>query len=342
MRPVRTWLTLLLAVASSAGCTTTQASPPPIERPKPIASEPSLEHTPLDPALVRVEPEPRTVGDLFILDLYTFFHAKDYATYRIEFPSELPVGDAVRESEPQTVAHLLVPERPGPHPVVVVFPILAGSHVVSEAFAKVLVNRGYAVLRLERPRLDLSEATRWDEPAQAFRSAILAARRLLDWAVTEPRLDSTRIATAGISLGGMLACTLHGVDPRVTAGAYLMAGGGVAEILHDSTERPVRAFRDHLIARDGVTDREAFLARMRPLTDAVDPLRHATRIDPATALLSSGRFDHVIPPERSEALWHALGEPRWIHLPVGHYQLLPFFWWSAHRAADHFDEVLRK
>jgi hypothetical protein len=121
-----------------------------------------------------------------------------------------------------------------------------------------------------------------------------------------------------------------------------MAGGGLAEILYDSTEKPVRAFRDRVMQERGISGRDAFVRFMRPYTDPVDPLQFAGAIEPARALLISGRFDTVIPRERTEALWDALGRPRWIRIPVGHYQLLPFFWWSAARGADHVLEVFSR
>jgi hypothetical protein len=152
-------------------------------------------------------------------------------------------------------------------------------------------------------------------------------------------VDPDRIAAGGVSLGGMLAATLMGVDRRVRAGFFVMAGGGLAEILFDSTEKPVRAFRDRVMREHGLADKDAFVAFMRPYTDPVDPLRFAAAIESDRAFLVSGRFDTVIPPERTRALWEGLGKPRWIKIPVGHYQLLPFFWWSAARAADHLREV---
>ena len=57
-------------------------------------------------------------------------------------------------------------------------------------------------------------------------------------------------------------------------------------------------------------------------------------------MLVSGRFDRVVPPERTEALWEALGRPRWHRYPAGHYGIAPFFWWAMGRGADLLDAVL--
>jgi dienelactone hydrolase len=236
------------------------------------------------------------------------------------------------------IAHLLLPAGKGPHRAVVVFPILAGSHVVSEGVAKALVNRGFAVARLERRALDLETAEQPDVVAQEFAGSIREARRLLDWLVTHPEIDRERIAAAGVSLGGMLSCVLHGVDERIRAGVFIMSGGGLAEILYDSTEKPVRLFRDRLLGGLEDPSREAFVRWMRGYTQAVDPLRYAPGIPPESVLLISGRFDRVVPRERSAALHRALGEPTWTLIPTGHYQLMPLFWWAVGRGADHLEQ----
>jgi dipeptidyl aminopeptidase/acylaminoacyl peptidase len=227
---------------------------------------------------------------------------------------------------------------------VLVFPILGGSYVVSEMMSKVLVGRGYAVVHLERRRLfpESDEAADPDpaRPAERMRLSVLDARRLLDWLETRPEVDANRIGAAGVSIGGILAATLMGVDDRVRAGAFIMAGGGLPELLHDSTERPVRRYRDAVLAAGLAEDRADFLRLSRRYTEPLDPLTRAHRIDPGRVVLVSGRFDRVVPPERTRALWEAIGRPRWHRFPAGHYQIVPFFWWAVHRGADLFDEVL--
>lgn len=292
---------------------------------------PELRHEPLDPALVQVGPGPLTVESNLMLRLYTWFHAKDYTPRRIEFPSHAP--------DERVVVHWLVPPGEGPHPTVIVFPILAGSHVVSEALAKALVNNGLAVARLERQALDLETAEEPQALADALALAVRDARRLLDWLETRPEVDASRLGAAGISLGGIMACLLQGVDERVGAGFFMLTGGGLAEIIHDSTEKPVRAFRNRLLERLGQPGRDEFVAWLRPYTEHVEPLRYAGGLEPSRVYLASGRFDRVIHPARTEALWRELGRPDWTRLPVGHYQGLPFLWWTVSRAVEHLDRA---
>jgi dipeptidyl aminopeptidase/acylaminoacyl peptidase len=326
---------LLPVVLLVAGCTSVPATLTTAEPRASARSALDLAHAPLDASGVRLSPEPLAIEHHWLLDLYDRLRPGDYRRLRVEFRGS--------DGEPG-VAHLLLPNAPGPHPAVLVFPILDGSRLVSEALAKALANRGYAVLAIERPPLFPRERDRIDAsfeaPAHRLRGAILDARRLLDWLETRPEIDRERLACAGVSVGGILAATLMGVDERIRAGFFVMAGGGLPELLYDSTEAPLVRFRERLFEEIGDSSREAFVERVRPHTQALDPLTWAPRIAPDRVLLVSGRFDRVVPPARTEALWRALGRPEWVRFPAGHYQLLPFFWWSVGRGADLLDRAL--
>src|SRR5262245_49591818 len=279
--------------------------------------------------------EPTTIEHHPLIVAYDLFHAGPARALRVEFPGV--------DGEPR-LAHWQLPAGPGPHPTVLVFPIRAGNHVVSEALAKALVNRGYATLWLER-RVSLfgeeDERAPGDFPAFAadLRDFVLDARSLIGWLATRPEVDPTRIATAGVSLGGILAATTLAQEPRVRAGFFVMAGGGLPEILRDSQDGDLVRFRERGIAAKAFADGEDLARRARPYTDPVDPLSWAERVDPERVLLISARYDQVIAPDRTRALWLALGRPRWLTVPTGHYQLVPYFWWAVDRGADHLDHV---
>lgn len=291
-----------------------------------------FDYKPLDPATVHVQPEGLTVEQSWVLDLYTLFHSRDYKAFRLVLTDEL--GG-------ERIGHLLIPPGDGPFPGVVAFEILDGPHDVSEGLAKALVNRGYAVARLERRALDLPHQNNPDVVRERLREGVIDARRLLDWLVTHPKVDATRLAAAGVSIGSIQALLLAACDPRIRGGFYLMTGGNVPEILYDSSETPVRDFRDRIMAARGWKTREDWIAGVRPLTEPVDPLTYAAYLDPHDQMIASGRLDTVIPSRYAQQLWQALGEPRWYKLPCGHYTVFPFFWWAVARGADHLDSLMR-
>ncbi len=325
---------LALLVAGPSACTWT-TGPSDAPRPAPmgrsITPMGTFDYRPLDPETVKIQPEGLTVEQSWVLDLYTLFHARDYRAFRIVLKDE--AGE-------DRIGHLLVPPGPGPHPTVVAFEILAGPQDVSEGMAKALVNRGYAVARLDRRALDLDKQSDPDVVRATLREGVIDARRLLDWLVTHPKVDSSRIGTAGLSLGAIQALLLTSCDSRIRGGFYALAGADLPDIFWESTEGAVRRFRDRLMAERGWTTREQFKVGIRSYTESVDPLTYAASLDPSALEMATGRFDAVIPAANAQLLWEALGRPRWYKLPCGHYSVFPFFWWTMSRAADHFDRLL--
>jgi dienelactone hydrolase len=298
-----------------------------------LAEPPPAPVPPLEAPAVTAEAT--TVETHVLIALYDLLRPEAASALRIEFPGA--------DGDPR-VAHWQLPPGPGPHPTVVVFPIRAGNHVVSEALAKALVNRGYAAVWLERRRSLFGEDDGrapgdFASFAADLSDFVLDARRLVGWLATRPEVDRERIATAGVSLGGILAVDLLAQEPLVRAGFFVMAGGGLPEILRDSQDGDLVDFRERAFAADLFTDGEDLARQARPYTDPIDPLTWAHRIAPEQVLLVSARYDQVIAPERTEALWRALGRPRWYTVPTGHYQLVPYFWWAAGRGADHLDRV---
>ena len=327
---------LFLASVSLSSCTSTNG-PGDTPRPAPTGGSvaPPLsffDYKPLDPKTVQIQPEGLTVEQSWVLDLYTLFHSRDYKAFRLVLSDE---------DGADRIGHLLIPPGNGPFPAVVAFEILDGPNDVSEGMAKALVNRGYAVARMERRALDLAHQNSGEVVRDRLREGVIDARRLLDWLVTHPKVDASRMAAAGVSIGSIQAFLLAACDPRIRGGFYLMTGGNLPEVFYDSSETPVREFRDRRMEARGWKTREEWIAGVRPLTEPVDPLTYAPYLDPHKQLIASGRFDTVIPSRYAQELWQALGQPRWYKLPCGHYTVFPFFWWAVARGADHLDSLLR-
>jgi carboxymethylenebutenolidase len=321
---------LLLLVLLCSACTTISPQSAPRALPDRVVEVPER---PVALTELTVTPhETKSVERSFILRIYDFLRGDDYEAFRVDYLGA--------DRQPAR-AHLLVPPGDGPHPGVMVFPIRGGSHLVSEALSKSLTNRGYVTLRLERRRVFQHSDPEGDfeVPAARLRDSLVDARRLLDWFAARTEVDGERIGVAGVSLGGIMAATLLGMDDRIGAGFFIMAGGGLPEIIHDSKDPRLVSFRDGVQGSEGEVDRKAFVEAMRPTTEDLDPLSFAPNVEPDRALIVSARFDRVVPPERTEALWEAMGRPRWIKVPSNHYAILPFFWWSVGQGADLFDRV---
>src|SRR5262249_27762455 len=153
------------------------------------------------------------------------FHSRDYKSFRLVMQDE--------DGEDR-IGHLLIPPGEGPYPAVVAFEILDGPNDVSEGMAKALVNRGYAVARMERRSLDFFHQSDGKSVRTRVRQGVVAARRLLDWLVTHPKIDPNRLAAAGVSVGSIEALLLTDCDSRIQGGFYVLTGGDLPGILYDS------------------------------------------------------------------------------------------------------------
>lgn len=105
------------------------------------------------------------------------------------------------------------------------------------------------------------------------RQAAVDLRRTLDAMAELPEVDDRRMAYAGFSLGTILGVPFCAEDPRISAAALAIGGGGIGPA-------------------------------------ATDPVAHIPRFSPRPVLFVSAMRDQTIPRERAEALHEAAGHPK--------------------------------
>lgn len=207
--------------------------------------EPLLDYEPIMRDAVRFEDIGRTVTRARFTRLDNMLHSgDDFSVQRVTFPGY----DGTDQQ-----AYLTIPEGEGPHPLVIVFPVLRDDGSVSEVVSKSLARRGYAVLRMRGYRLNLDQEQTVQDLMDKFRHTITDARALMQHIKDMPEIDEERIAVAGVSLGSLLSAVMMGVDEEIDAGAFILSGGGLSEILYDSEEETVEAFRNYLVSAGIVT-----------------------------------------------------------------------------------------
>ena len=245
----------------------------------------------------------------------TGFHA-----IRITFPSPVvtryPVNNTV-------TGFLFLPDTPGPHPVMLVehewLPTtLQTEFHMSASLAKAgiaafLIIQPYSYNRRPMPRLEGVELLSGDVPQMigALRQAILDARRTLDWLSSRPDIDAGRMGVAGISLGGVLAPVIAGVDHRARLLVTIVGGADVSDIVFDS---PITFGLHPALLYHGVTY-DSLKRDMAPL----EPANNLHGFDPNNALLFNGRYDVFISPKQAHHLSEALGGARIVWTNTGHY-----------------------
>lgn len=243
------------------------------------------------------------------------FHA-----LRITFPSPVvtpyPVNNTV-------TGFLFLPDTPGPHPVMLVehewLPTtLATEFEMSASLAKAgiaafLMVQPYSYNRRPKPRIEGVELLSGDVPFMiaALRQAVLDSRRSLDYLSGRPDIDSSRMGVVGISLGGVLAPLVAGVDHRARLLVTIVGGADVSDVIFDS---PITSGLHPALLYHGVTY-DSLKRDMAP----IEPANWLHGFDPKNAMLFNGRYDVFISPKQAHHLSEALGGARIIWTPTGHY-----------------------
>lgn len=88
-----------------------------------------------------------------------------------------------------------------------------------------------------RSRLSALTSEEWFE---GYRISVINIRQVVDWAARRAEIDGDHIAVVGISLGGFISAIAMGIDKRIGAGVFVIAGGNSEEITWKSRSVLIR------------------------------------------------------------------------------------------------------
>lgn len=240
--------------------------------------------------------------------------------YWLTYPSPIQTFYEVNNT---VHARLLLPATKQPAPLVVILHALGvGDDALERRISQKLNDKGIAALILQLP-YHISRTPPGFRSGQLMLQARVPAfktnvkqtvsdlRRALDWAATDPRIDSTRLGVLGVSLGAIMASLAMAVDPRLQYAALLLGGADLAHIMwHSSLTISVR----EALRKQGFTE-----IKLREALDDIDPLIYMTPEIGKRTFLVGALFDSVVPATDTEKLHKALGEPPMLWLETGHY-----------------------
>lgn len=216
------------------------------------------------------------------------------------------------------------PKGTGKYPAIIFLSDIAGGvPQVEEEFCRDFASNGIAVLLVQTAyQRNYSFGRKWladdlkengaDAMVQLFRQIVIEARRGIDWLETRPRLDKEKIGAMGISLGGIAVPVLAGVDDRIGSMVILLGGGDTGEIIWNGFA--TQLFKKRL-SEEGIDSADELEEKVR----IIDPLTFADRIKDRPVLMINAHFDTAIPRSATLKLWEALGRPKIIWIPTGHY-----------------------
>lgn len=317
-RPALVALLALLALGAATGCTVVPAQ----DRGRVVAPEAGEARAPrVDPAYVRAGPIPPAA-------LSAPIAGRGFERFDVALPSKAPPG-----APPEAAAPIRLrwwrpspsPDAPARRPAVVVSPILGSETAFVTSFAERFAREGWHALVVFRPEVAYDPRRPFSQVEARIADGVARRVEALDWLLARDDVDPARIASFGISAGGIEGALVAGADRRYRAHVLGLAGGPLADVFVDSEEDDIRRVTD-VAARALCVTREALRARLREEI-RTDPVRLAPRVDPASVLLVLARLDRSVPARHGRTLREALGRPATIYLPLGHYAsvlFLPF------------------
>jgi hypothetical protein len=253
----------------------------------------------------------------------------------VQFPL---AAEGFEPTEPVVEFEWFESTAPGRRPAIVFHPILGGDYPLERGICRFLAARGFHVALVHRKTLKISPEHEVARIELLLRQGVIRLRQVVDWMAAHERVDPQRLGGYGISMGGIATVIAAAVEPRLRAHVAALAGGGIADILASSRDRlltkPLQTYleRNHL-------DRMTLQARLRD-TVRTDPLRLAPYADSRRMLMVIALFDRTIGTRHALGLWRALGRPRAIFLPFGHYTSYLALPYIKHATFRYFKEAL--
>jgi dienelactone hydrolase len=209
------------------------------------------------------------------------------------------------------------PRTESPRPLILIAPILRNNAMFVEDFARLFAANGYHAVIVWRPQLPYDPDAPLTQVEEFLRAAIIRNRQALDWLLAQPGVDTTRVATFGISYGAIINAALAGVEPRAQYHVFVLAGAPLADIMMKSLEGHVRSFWTRARAHKGLTDQQLHDALRATIRS--DPAMLAPYVRPDDVMMIIARFDRFVPTSASLHLREAFGNPDTVVVPLGHY-----------------------
>lgn len=268
--------------------------------------------------------------------------------YRLTYPS--PIVSPVKQNN-TIPAEYYVPKGiradQARRPAVICLHILNGNYELERMCCTMLATHGVPAIMFKLPYYG-ERALPGGRKAMAANPQLFAGaltqgvedvRRTVDLLASRPEVNPQRIGVTGISLGGILAGTVAGQEPRLWRAMLILAGGDVMEIIRQAPEaRPLKAVLESLPVQQKTAVETAL--------GQVDPLRHAPglrdRAQERRVLMVNAADDGVIPRACTERLAAALGiadRVDWLD-GLGHYTAMAAFPQILKTAANFFAQDL--
>jgi dienelactone hydrolase len=315
----------LLAAALLLGAGCVGRRPDPVERPTLSPEAPP-------PGWYRVEgPVPVALG----IEVESRTRTREIR--RIRIPPRVPpsLAGVPLASEPIEILHYR-PAGGGPRPLVLLSPVLANSGLLVRTFAARFAAEGWHAAIVYRKEVEFEAQDPLAHAEDEMRLVVMRSLQALEWLQANESVDPERLATFGVSAGAVVSAVLAGSGPPFRANLVFLGGGPLADLVTESEERRVLEMGRKVERATGLS-REVVRERLRVVFRS-DPILLAPRVPTESVLMVIARRDRCVPAHLQRRLWDALGRPRMVETPLGHYTTFALLPWLEALAAGFLRE----
>ena len=226
-----------------------------------------------------------------------------------------------RDSALRIQAKVFIPtSASGPVPVVFMLPPLGGANrldlMMGDTFCK--NNIAVFIITTTLNGLDSPTLVPVTDHDHTHRRVAAAIKGAMIIARTYPQLNTSKMGIFGESLGGILGSVAYSVIPEISAGAFIVNGGDVPNILATSDQGPVINLKNARMKEQNFTTTEQYENYLNDNLQ-IDPLHFAKLINPETIKLILAQNDKSVPTADQMAYYNALGKPKETKFyPYGH------------------------
>lgn len=258
---------------------------------------------------------------------------KRYVVERIEFPSALNVFNTENIK-----TDFYLQKKAGKFPTILVLPVANGIDFCAKGFARHYASNGFNCAIVHNRDVDIEDIQSAEHVEDYLRQTVLDSRQILDYLVERKEVDSNKFGCLGMSLGGVRACIVSGVDERIKCNVIGLAGGSMADIAFLSELKEVKGYIKGLVEM-GISPETI----RTEVSDKIvtDPLKLAEYTDARETLMYVAMFDRVIHRKCGDMLWEAAGKPEALYIFSGHFTSLLFLPYAERDSLNFFKKKFK-
>lgn len=255
-----------------------------------------------------------------------------YTIKDIEFPS------SIHFVKPELIGLLYYEQKAiGKYPTIILLPISGGLEYTISTFADYFASNGFNAAIVRNIKKD--KQNRNSEYLENFlRQNAVNNRQVLDFLEKQEKVDKDNFGVFGISLGGINATILSGIDDRINASVLIFSGGSISDIFCYSNEDFIKKPRQELL-NQGITLNQMH----KDISEKVftDTLRLAPFIDARNTLMFTAYFDETVPKFTGNNLWESIGKPELFYTLGGHYSSIIYLPIAKKESLKFFKDKLK-